>query len=158
MRITVLASALLLALLAPAAAQLPQSAIEVCTGNNMPAEARVGHCTRAIASGKLNADDLVAAYLKRGIAHSEINELDRSIADFDQVIQLKPDDATAYYNRGNVYIRKRQYDRAIVDYDHAIQLKPDHTNAYNNRGNAYVARGQYDRAIADYNEVIRLKP
>jgi tetratricopeptide (TPR) repeat protein len=85
-------------------------------------------------------------------------EYDKSIADYDKVIKIKPDFAAAYNNRGNVYSDKGEYDKAIADYDKAIEIKPYYAKAYNNRGNVYAYKGEYDKAIGDYDKVIEIKP
>ncbi|HKS39781.1 MAG TPA: tetratricopeptide repeat protein [Blastocatellia bacterium] len=98
-------------------------------------------------------------YFYRGTAYyykAGVNGIDNAIADYDNAIRFKPDDASAYYNRGVAYGKKGDYDRAIADYDNAIRLKPDDASAYNNRGNAYGNKGDYDRAIADYDNAIKL--
>ncbi len=41
-------------------------------------------------------------------------------SDYDEAIQLKPDNAKAYYNRGVVKYRLKQYNAAISDYDTAM--------------------------------------
>ena len=102
--------------------------------------------------------DWSTTYFYRGRAYYNEGDYDRAIADFDQAIQLQPDDAAAYNNRGLAYAHKGDYDRAIADYDQAIQLQPDLAEAYSNRGNAYADKGDYDRAIADYDQAIQLQP
>jgi tetratricopeptide (TPR) repeat protein len=100
----------------------------------------------------------VAAYIYRGNIYSNKGNYDRAIADYDQVIQLKPDDADAYISRGVAYGHKGNYDRAIADYDKAIQLKPGDTAAYYYRGTAHAHKGDYDEAITDYTRTIELAP
>ncbi|MCL2622307.1 MAG: tetratricopeptide repeat protein, partial [Planctomycetaceae bacterium] len=80
------------------------------------------------------------------------------IADFTEVIRLKPDDAEAYSSRGDAYDSKGDYDCAIADFTEAIRLKPDDAEAYSSRGDAYNNKGDYDRAIADFTEAICLNP
>ena len=58
---------------------------------------------------------------------------DRAIADYDQAIRLKPDDAVAYNNRGAAWYGKGDYARAIGDYDRALQIDPNVKNAAANK-------------------------
>ena len=106
----------------------------------------------------VRALDQSTVYFYRGNACYFKGDYERAIADFDQAIELKPDDADAYFNRGVVYYYKGDYDHAIAEYDQAIKLKPDYPAAYNNRGLAYADKGDYERAIADFDRAIELKP
>jgi len=158
MRAIAFTGAVLLACLTPALAQLPQSTIDACWTAATPAEARIGYCTRVIASGELEANDMAGAFIARGNAHSSLKQYDRAIADYDQAIALNPGLAVAYSNRGLAYADKQQYDRAIADYDQAIAVNPDYTRAYYGRGRAHADKRQFDRAIADFDQAIKLDP
>jgi tetratricopeptide (TPR) repeat protein len=127
-------------------------------GQGISADLQIAGCTALIQAGREPTDNLAAAFSKRGTAYFNKGDHDRAIADYDQVIRLKPDDGYAYFNRGIAYDSKGDYDRAIADYDQATRLKPDFVDAYNNRGYAYSDKGDYDHAIADYDQAIRLKP
>ena len=97
-------------------------------------------------------------YFLRGNACYNLGLYDLAIANYDKVVQLKPDHAGTYYNRGVVKAALGQHLAAISDYDKAIQLKPDHAGTYNNRGIAKAALGQHLAAISDYDKAIQLKP
>jgi tetratricopeptide (TPR) repeat protein len=86
------------------------------------------------------------------------NDYDLAIAEFSEVIQLKPKYTLAHYNRGLAYEHKGDWDKAIADYSEAIRLNPGFAEAYCGRGHAYNHKGDYDKAIADDTEAIRLKP
>ena len=96
---------------------------------------------------------------------SQSGDYQGAIADYNQAIQIKPDDATAYYNRGIAKKNLGDYQGAIGDYNQAIKIQPDYSYAYNNRGSyAYNNRGSakyelgdYQGAIADYNQAIQFK-
>ncbi|MBV8102784.1 MAG: tetratricopeptide repeat protein [Verrucomicrobia bacterium] len=92
----------------------------------------------------------------RGEADAEQN--DKAVADYTEVIQLKPDYAEAYNGRGQAYFKLKQFDKAISDYGDAIRIKADFADAYSNRAFAYTRLGQYEKALADCNEAIRIKP
>jgi tetratricopeptide (TPR) repeat protein len=109
------------------------------------------------ACSRASAADPASAF-KRAEQEMEAKQYDQAIADYSEVIRLKPDYAAAYYNRGNAYYDLKQYDEAMADYSEVIRLKPDYAGGYNNRGNAHYDLKQYDQAIADYSEVIRLRP
>ncbi|MBN1364684.1 MAG: tetratricopeptide repeat protein [Syntrophaceae bacterium] len=99
----------------------------------------------------------VLPYYNRGNAYIKLNQYQRAIEDFNNVILLKPDCAAAYYNKGTAYYKINQYQRAIEDFNNVIILQPDYVEAYNNRGLAYGRLANFHRAIADFNKAIRLK-
>ena len=80
------------------------------------------------------------------------------IADYSEVIRLKPNDPIGYWLRGKDYWYLDQNEKAINDYNEAIRLDPNSPGAYSDRGKAYRDLDQYDKAISDYNQAIRLKP
>jgi len=82
----------------------------------------------------------------------------RTTADYDNAIELNPDNADVYYKRGDAYDELGEYGKAIADYNKAIKLNPDHALAYLNRGCAYGEMGEYEKAIVDYNKVTELRP
>jgi tetratricopeptide (TPR) repeat protein len=123
----------------------------------------IAACTRVIASGHYEGNNLAALYDNRGIEYNTKGDYDRAIADYDQAIALDSKSALAHNNRGQAYAAKGDYDRAIADYSAAIRIDPlpesgVHINVYDNRGQAYAAKGDLDRAIADYSEAIQIDP
>ena len=61
-------------------------------------------------------------YFGRGSIHQERGELDRAIADFDDVIRLDPKHAFAFEQRGRAYEHKGDRDKAIADYRMVLAL------------------------------------
>jgi tetratricopeptide (TPR) repeat protein len=98
------------------------------------------------------------AYSRRGNAYSSKEDFDKAIADYNQAIRIKPDDASAYADRSWAYYLKGDNDSAITDADEAIRLRPNYAYAYVTRGYAYLAKKDYDRAIADFETALRIKP
>jgi len=93
----------------------------------------------------------------------ESGDYQGAIADYNQAIQLKPDNAIAYVNRGVAKYDLGDYQGAITDYNQAIRINANWGNiglytAYSNRGNAKYKLGDYQGAIADYNQAIQIKP
>ena len=73
-------------------------------------------------------------YNNRGFAYKVTGDLDRSIADYTQAIQLNPKLAKAYSNRCWAYFSKGNTDQAIADCNQAIELNPKDPNGYFHRG------------------------
>jgi tetratricopeptide (TPR) repeat protein len=104
-------------------------------------------------------DELSAeTFFIRAYEKTENGDFDGAIADYSEVIRLKPNFVQAFNNRGVTRDYKGDLDRAIADYSEAIRLKPDFVEAYCNRGEAHFAQGAYHKAFADFSRVLELTP
>ena len=140
----------------PAAAQTVQAAKQSCTGNpDIGWGTQIKSCSVLIQAGSEGAS-LALNYYKRGIAHFNVGDWDKSIADNDSAIRINAKYADASVNRGASYARKGQIDRAIQDYDQAIRLDARDAIVFYNRGKAYLDRDQNDLAIQDFNQSLSL--
>ncbi len=97
-------------------------------------------------------------YSDRGVARWRLNQTKEAIEDFNQSIQLSPENATVYNNRGNALMDLGHPDEAVKDFDRAVALSANYGPAYNNRGNARVALGQYNLAFQDFRKAVELMP
>ena len=70
------------------------------------------------------------AYHHRGLAYFRKGNLENAIADLNEIIRLKPDDAVAYHRRGIIYLRKGDFDTAIINLDKAKKLNPNDDLVY----------------------------
>lgn len=102
----------------------------------------------------VNAEEL----FKRGVYEALIGNYKEAIADFTQVIQLRPDDATAYVNEGIARAAIGDAKRAIADFNSALRLNPDLEVAYYNRGFVRFKLQDYQGALADFNHAIAIAP
>jgi len=82
----------------------------------------------------------------------------RTVADYDKLIELDPNNTDTYYKRGDFYYETDEYDKAIADYSKAIQLNPNHADAYYSRGCAYGETAEYEKAIADHSKTLEMNP
>jgi tetratricopeptide (TPR) repeat protein len=157
MRAILCAGAVLPALATPAMAQLPQSVVDACWTSATPAEARIGYCTRVIASGELEANDMAGAFTARGNAYTALKQYDRAITDFDQAIKLAPNEASHYNNRCFTRaIWGEHLDQALKDCNTAIRLAPT-DRRLDSRGLAHLKAGRHAAAEQDYTAAIALK-
>ena len=118
----------------------------------------IAACSRAIASGNYKGEKLAVLYNDRGVEHANKGERDRSIADLDQAIRLKPDYPEAYSNRGDAWRIKGDLVRAMADLDQSIQLNPKSASPYYNRGLAWEANKDLQKALADFKKFTELAP
>ncbi|MDR3632374.1 MAG: tetratricopeptide repeat protein [Isosphaeraceae bacterium] len=99
------------------------------------------------------------AYVLRGVLWEEMKEPDIALAEYNEALQIDPDDAEAHLRRGNLRKeRKHDLKRALADYDEAIRLDPKVAAAYHERGQALLAVGRYDDAVKDFTEAVKLDP
>jgi tetratricopeptide (TPR) repeat protein len=97
-------------------------------------------------------------YSDRGVAKWRMKQTKQAIDDFNQSIQLSPENGAVFNNRGNALMDLGHPDEALKDFERAIALSPNYGAAYNNRGNAHVALGQYDLAFQDFRKAVELMP
>ncbi len=122
---------------------------------------RIDACTAIIDSGRLDGMSLSAALSDRGIAHLDVRNDDRALADFNEAIRIDPDNAKAFSRRGLAYQLRGQegdMERALADWAKALQLNPDDADTLEQRGRVYLIRRDYDGMIGDYGALIRLDP
>jgi tetratricopeptide (TPR) repeat protein len=102
--------------------------------------------------------DKESDFLYQGAEKFNRKDYRGAIADFNQAIRLKPNDAQPYYNRGLAHSRLGAHTGAISDYNQALRLNPKFTDAYTDRGWDYYELGNYKQAISDCNNAIELDP
>ena len=115
-------------------------------------------CTTALQSDVLSETNRRSALNNRGIAYRNKGDYEHAIEDFNQAMQLNPNDDKVLNNLGAAYMNQGDYDRAIQNYDKAIRLNPEYFIALKNRGAAYVNKGDYQRAMLDYDRALKLNP
>jgi tetratricopeptide (TPR) repeat protein len=125
---------------------------------------------------------LVPAYEQRAVHYYFQGQLDKAIADYTRIIELKTHPADAYQRRGLACLRKahgegmmaeinrlvhrhRQpgvpenkdfLEKAIDDFSHAVELEPQTAMAYSYRAEAHRLIGKIDEAVLDANRAIQL--
>ena len=96
-------------------------------------------------------------YSNRGHIHSENDEFEHALADFNKALELDPNLAIAYNNRGGVYEKTGKLDLALADFNKALELDPKLAHAYNNRGNVHAKNGEIDLAIEEYTQALKIE-
>lgn len=117
-----------------------------------PISPSVGGDSMALASGD---GPLLRA---RGAAYQAKGDLDRAIADYDEVIRLSPKDKDALGLRANAYKAKKDFDRSLADYDQLVQIDPKDARAYFHRGRFYWQIASFTKSLADFDQATQLNP
>ncbi len=118
----------------------------------------IARFTPAIASGKLENENLVAAYRNRARAFAGKGKFDEAILDYGETIKLLPGDPDIYNARGFAYNKRNMPREAVADISKAIKLRPSYSRAYSNRCWAYRKLGRRAEAIADCRKALELNP
>ncbi len=71
------------------------------------------------------------AYLWRGRAYLDSNNLELAIIDLNRAVELDPKYTLAYLDRGIAYLNSDNLDQAIADFTRAAELEPNNTLALN---------------------------
>jgi tetratricopeptide (TPR) repeat protein len=93
---------------------------------------------------------MAKAYYNRGIAYMDLGQYHKAVADYTEVLRIKPDDADAYFNRAAAYDHLEEHDKEIADYTEVIRIDPDNGITYYIRGLSCQELGDKDKAAADF--------
>lgn len=85
-----------------------------------------------------------------------LKEPDRAIADFNEILRLRPDSTPIYLLRAQAWEQKKDYRNMETDFAKAIELNPEYPDSYMQRAYARKERKMYKEAIDDYTKVIEL--
>jgi tetratricopeptide (TPR) repeat protein/S1-C subfamily serine protease len=98
------------------------------------------------------------AYFMRAIIYQQIQEYQRSLADYNQTVLINPKLYGAYYNRAILKCNWLNDCRgALADYNQAIAINPKYDEAYNARANLKIEKlNDVPGALADYNQAIAI--
>src|SRR6185295_17908128 len=80
--------------------------------------------------------------MNRGYIQTRDRRFDAAIADFTEVLRLRPKSSGALRARAGVYAELKQLDAAAKDYEQAIDLEPELPTSYIARGNFRSQLGQ----------------
>ena len=88
-------------------------------------------------------------YYERGKKKYYDGNAEGAINDFNQAIELNPDDVETYKYRAKSKVKLEDYQAAIEDYNQAIKLNPNDASAYRGRGVVKVDLQDHAGAIED---------
>ncbi len=112
----------------------------------------------ALDSRSLPAKYQVLALLQRASLHGRAGRSEAALADLEQALGIKPDNAQALALRGNTFLKQRRFGLAVEDYGRALDLEPTLVEAYYGRAIAQSQLGDFARAIEDYDRISNLDP
>ncbi|TAF08975.1 MAG: tetratricopeptide repeat protein [Nostocales cyanobacterium] len=98
----------------------------------------------------------VEEYIRLGIECFYGADDEGFISNFNQALQLNPNNADIYYELGDIFLDLGNFIRAIEDYTQAIKIDRNFSKAYNYRGIARSQLGDKQGAIADFKQAADL--
>ncbi len=103
---------------------------------------------------------LANLWLRRGNAFQYgLGEYDASLACYDRVLQLQPDQAQGWHHRGNALLYGYHQPLTAIDsYRRALQVDPQLALTWRNQGNALVELRRYIEAIECYDHSLSISP
>lgn len=102
--------------------------------------------------------DFADAYLLRARAWRGLSDQERAIADYTEVIRLRPNEAPPYVERGLAYLEFKDFAAARADSAKALQIDPKLALAYNLRGTVERVSNNLPKAIEDFARAVELSP
>jgi len=133
------------------------SAVADCNQVRDP-QLRLRACSQIIARSGYAINEEALAYRNRANARSDAGANTEALADFNEAVNLRPDDSTSYAGRARVRLALRDFDGATADFSEALRLDPGTVSSHIGLGHAHFVRGDTTAAIADFTEAIRPNP
>jgi tetratricopeptide (TPR) repeat protein len=103
----------------------------------------------------------VAAYVLQvyatGIKYMLLEDYDRALAFFTEVLKVNPNHAGAYFQVGYCLGQLGRYEEAIEPYRRAVRLRPEDADTYNNLCVAYNMVGRLSEAVESCTQAIGIR-
>jgi tetratricopeptide (TPR) repeat protein len=94
-------------------------------------------------------------YMK-GVFYADMNQYDKAIAEFDEVIRRDWKMTDAYIEKGIILYERKQYDEALKVFNLTVTVSNTDADGYYWLGRTYEATGKIQDAIANYERAIAL--
>ncbi len=98
------------------------------------------------------------AYGTRAQVYLNLEDTIQALKDYNQAINIVPDDDRFYNQRAQVYYEQGKYDLADKDYLKMISLKEGDVMGYMGIGRNANAQKRYEDAIKQFDYVVKLEP
>ncbi|MBI4607684.1 MAG: tetratricopeptide repeat protein [Candidatus Rokubacteria bacterium] len=76
--------------------------------------------------------------------------MNEKVAQFEEVVQLFPDDPVARFGLASAYLEAGRAEDAVREFTETLRLKPDYTAAHRGLGRALERAGRAREAMAAY--------
>ncbi|WP_075602524.1 tetratricopeptide repeat protein [Saccharicrinis aurantiacus] len=89
-------------------------------------------------------------------AYDKLNDFDKGVEVYNQLLNINPYSDTAWYNLGILYNKLDLYEKAIHAYNMTLAISPELSEAYYNKANSLAHLEKYQEALDSYTEHIIL--
>jgi tetratricopeptide (TPR) repeat protein len=135
--------------------------VALLAGLNSAADAQLSPQPLAVSvDGEAQAEPTASAveFYNQGVDKLEAGDYEGAVTDFQQALQLNPEDADTHYNLGYAHLNLGSYEQAIEAYTAAIRLNPQFAQAYSNRAYAHYFLQNYAKTITDSTRALERDP
>lgn len=127
-----------------------------CLDAEAAPDERIAACTTILGLGNANEQERMDALNARGSSFELKRDYGRAIADYSQMIALKPGDPAGYRKRCAVHVLAGEPKRALADCERQVQLAPKDPESYLARAEALDKLGEHDRAIENATQALSI--
>jgi tetratricopeptide (TPR) repeat protein len=93
-----------------------------------------------------------------GMALSDVGNIERAIACYNQIEAFKGETPEIWYRKGNVYDKDKNFKEALKCYERAVELNPNYEDAWFNKGATLHTLGKDKKAIECFQAVLKINP
>lgn len=138
---------------------LGRECYEAAETSRLTAYDAIDICTNALTQQTMTRGDRVSTLVNRGILYMRNGNFRRAMTDYNNALEMDPENGEAYLNIGAAYIYEQDYLPAIDALNRAIELETtDLWAAYYNRGIANEQSGDLTSAYWDFVQSQELNP
>jgi tetratricopeptide (TPR) repeat protein len=106
----------------------------------------------------ISVEDIVNAHSNIAHIFSIQGRTKKAMAQYAEVLKLKPDEVSAHTNMGVLLAKEGQATEAIIHFVAALKINPDSSMAHYNLGMIFDKQGKLDEAVTHYSEALRIEP
>ena len=117
-------------------------------------QAQIEYLKKAIA---MNSRDISVRKMLAAL-FSQSGMMNKAIAQYQEILALKPDDPGAMTELFNCYIKAKEYGQAVKLGLRQIKLYPSEPSSYVNMAIAYSYAGDWGKAVENYKAALKIHP
>lgn len=117
----------------------------------------------ASASGGGLKEELSAGFFNLGMEYHEKKELDKAVLNYQESLELSPQDGTGYCLVGVVYYQKKEYQQSLPNFESCLKGSKENAWArdyiismYEMKGLEYIKSKEYKKAAAEFDTILQM--